>query len=1129
MPTSLLLQTECLSDDVLKRYLGGLLPEDSATQVEQHLSQCTGCENLVERIDAQGSNDELLQPIRECSLPSFPSEPKDALVANRPWLPWVTSREVGPYDLIEPLGHGGMGLVYLARHRKLDRLVAIKLLPAHHQTADARVRFEREILAAGRLQHPSIVSATDAGQFDDMDYLVMEYVRGLDFGRLSKSISIFNFEEVAEIGRQIAIGLSYAHAQGFVHRDIKPSNIILDDTGVVKILDFGLVLFDRWDGVSNELTTVGQFLGTLDYMAPEQAERCGSVDFRADLYALGATLFKLLCGRAPLAAAPNQSPIDKLRLLATHRPPSLKILRPDAPEPLIRLVDSLLSTVPQSRPASAAHVAEDLQPLAKPGCLVDLIARARIAELDTGLLKALPVERKVQTRSMSTPPMIVQPASALSGNGNRWLFRWRAWVTAALVPLAFLAGYIIQLDTPDGQFIVESEVAGAQLKIVKAGAETKSLKIETGNSVTKLLAGKYEVTLDSPSDGVTIDRDWFVIERGAIVIARIRKAPSSLTVGNVLPPPETSAISKVADPMYDGKTLGEWLEIARREKEYKSWRVAMTAVNNLTDAGQKKDLFEEVFQLCLSKNNLSVCNSWGLAKLFANRIVQELEKADSKRRLELVDLASNALSEKDLDPIWKWLDGNLDRWQEQTEQLTRKVLGLNYPLGTQSNPEGRLVDIGSVVYLAKHFPRLATLFDDHLLNHWSSPDRNVKGSPFTELLFLHVRRIALQRLEIFDKGFAEHVAALAIILERENDKNDSFLELSSEQKELVCRRTVELIGSAWKNRETAYLADWKSNVSFNRLTIGSGNLKQKNLSVTRLLNILHCFLDKVQPDDSTRARILNALAMPEMESREDATTAIAELTKELPEVILANAFFGAQDFLLQEKVSYANNKIIYQVPSSFSPERRAKIDVWCFAYNVHRYVSFLLCDQNNSFEGLSPTDIGLWLSAFCMLDLNQDWSLEKDEWLPGLEMWRVTNSKAIRLSEFSKMLTSEELTKLLERSDSFSQLDLDKDNRLSAEEAIGFDDFSSADRNSDGFLNFAEYCRKGVLVIQANRPRQPGKEQELRAWYESKMKKSDTANKGFLTREEFGSNFESADQNKDGKIDLDEYIKSRTR
>lgn len=176
----------------------------------------------------------------------------------------------------------------------------------------------------------------------------MEYVRGMDLGRLGKLIPTLSVEETCEIGRQIALGLSYAHAQGLVHRDIKPSNVILDDVGVVKILDFGLVLFDRWDGVSSELTTVGQFLGTLDYMAPEQAERCGSVDYRADLYALGATMFKLLCGRAPLAAAPNQSPIDKLRLLATHRPPSLKTVCPDAPDSLIRLVDSLLSTIGRS-------------------------------------------------------------------------------------------------------------------------------------------------------------------------------------------------------------------------------------------------------------------------------------------------------------------------------------------------------------------------------------------------------------------------------------------------------------------------------------------------------------------------------------------------------------------------------------------------------------------------------------------------------------------------------------------------------------------------------------------------------------------------------------------------------------
>ena len=119
-------------------------------------------------------------------------------------------------------------------------------------------------------------------------------------------------------------------------------------------------------------------------------------------------------------------------------------------------------------------------------------------------------------------------------------------------------------------------------------------------------------------------------------------------------------------------------------------------------------------------------------------------------------------------------------------------------------------------------------------------------------------------------------------------------------------------------------------------------------------------------------------------------------------------------------------------------------------------------------------------------------------------------------------------TKSRGRSDLFSQLDLDKDNRLSEKEASGFVYFSGADRNSDGLLSFAEYSLSGALTVQANQQPQLGNEQQPRAWFRSKMQKSDTANNGFLTREEFGSNFDSADQNNDGKIDLDEYIKSRS-
>src|SRR6185436_4812881 len=159
----------------------------------------------------------------------------------------------------------------------------------------------------------------------------------------------------------------------------KPSNVMLNDRGQIKVLDFGLAQLNPWDEHAAELTSVGQLMGTLDYMAPEQAERPSAVDYRADLYALGATLFRLLAGRAPLAAAPNLSPLHKLRLLANHTPPRLETLRPDAPPELGKLLESMLARQPEARPASAAHVAEQLTPLCAGADLVSLATRARAA------------------------------------------------------------------------------------------------------------------------------------------------------------------------------------------------------------------------------------------------------------------------------------------------------------------------------------------------------------------------------------------------------------------------------------------------------------------------------------------------------------------------------------------------------------------------------------------------------------------------------------------------------------------------------------------------------------------------------------------------------------------------------
>lgn len=180
---------------------------------------------------------------------------------------------------------------------------------------------------------------------------------------------------------QTVVGISYAHAEGIVHRDIKPSNLMLDVTGKVKILDFGLAQMNLWEEPVCELTTVGQLMGTIDYMAPEQAERMGAVDYRADLYALGASLFRLMAGRAPLAAAPNMTLLQKVRLLGSQTSPLLSSMRDDCPAALVQLVSHLLSRDPAARPASAAHVAEALQPFCEGHQLVALLQSAQAAEV----------------------------------------------------------------------------------------------------------------------------------------------------------------------------------------------------------------------------------------------------------------------------------------------------------------------------------------------------------------------------------------------------------------------------------------------------------------------------------------------------------------------------------------------------------------------------------------------------------------------------------------------------------------------------------------------------------------------------------------------------------------------------
>jgi serine/threonine protein kinase len=207
---------------------------------------------------------------------------------------------LGQYRLQEKLGQGGMGAVYRALHTRLKRPVALKVLPAqllHDERAVAR--FRREMEAVGKLDHPNIIRASDAGEDASWHFLVMELVEGVDLARLSMLLGPLPVADACEVARQAASALQHAHQHGLVHRDIKPSNLLLTSSGEVKLLDLGLARFYGEQSISEVLTATGAVMGTPDYMAPEQSFEPKSVDIRADLYGLGCTLYKLLVGRPP--------------------------------------------------------------------------------------------------------------------------------------------------------------------------------------------------------------------------------------------------------------------------------------------------------------------------------------------------------------------------------------------------------------------------------------------------------------------------------------------------------------------------------------------------------------------------------------------------------------------------------------------------------------------------------------------------------------------------------------------------------------------------------------------------------------------------------------------------------------
>jgi tRNA A-37 threonylcarbamoyl transferase component Bud32 len=264
------------------------------------------------------------------------------------------SRCFGDYELLEEIGRGGMGVVYKARQKNLDRIVALKmLLTSHLATKESLLRFRAEAQVAARLKHPNLVKVFDVGERHGLHYFAMEHIAG---GSLVDALRSrrFGWQESARLLSLVARAVDHLHHHGIVHRDLKPSNILIDESGQPYVTDFGLAKIQG----TVDLTHTGAILGTPSYMSPEQASgRIEEVESRSDVYSLGAILYELLTGCSPFR---SESPMATLVQVMEREPPRPRGINPDIPSELEQICLKCLEKSPANRYPGAGALADDL-------------------------------------------------------------------------------------------------------------------------------------------------------------------------------------------------------------------------------------------------------------------------------------------------------------------------------------------------------------------------------------------------------------------------------------------------------------------------------------------------------------------------------------------------------------------------------------------------------------------------------------------------------------------------------------------------------------------------------------------------------------------------------------------------
>lgn len=324
------------------------------------------------------------------------------------------SLRVGNYDIMDRLGAGGMGTVFKARHRRMKRIVALKVLAAKLSENPVFVkRFQREVETIASLGHPNVVMAYDADEAEVGHFLVMEFVNGRDLAALVEKDGTLPLSEAVDCLLQAARGLAYAHSQNIIHRDIKPHNLLRDKDGIVKVTDLGLARLNHGEdgpAAGNDVTMAGGVIGTPDYMPPEQAIDSTTIDHRADIYSLGCTLHFLLTGKPPYSGPTMMS------ILLKHRDaevPTLSTMRPETSLALDQLFRRMLAKRPDDRLQKMSEVVAKLQAIAS-GLVSDQMAQGH-----PGATVVLPVSSGTLVETASSTVHSPGATVAIDVNGGR--------------------------------------------------------------------------------------------------------------------------------------------------------------------------------------------------------------------------------------------------------------------------------------------------------------------------------------------------------------------------------------------------------------------------------------------------------------------------------------------------------------------------------------------------------------------------------------------------------------------------------------------------------------------------------------------------------------------------------------